>query len=579
MHPIGQVAKLSFPPLRKKRPVYTTHKTPVVPLKVPCQKKTLTPEQQECFSQIANAQDFQVHLLHGVTGSGKTEVYLQLIEEVLDRGETALILVPEISLTPQLLDRFSSRFPEKVAVIHSHLTNREKTNQWWLAFENERPILLGARSALFCPREDLGLIIIDEEHEASYKQDEMLKYNARDAAIMQAKFYNCPIVLGSATPSLETWHNAIQERYRLHQMKRRVSDRPMPHIEVVSLKDNQKSPELPFWLSSQLYSEIIKTLNNKDQVALFLNRRGMAQFVQCFDCGFTYECPNCEISLTLHGKQDLVCHYCNYTTLFKENCPECHSHNIKPMGLGTEQVEQDVQKLFPGTKVRRADRDEISSREQMEELVTLMETREIDILIGTQMIAKGLDFPGLNLVGLILADVGFHIPDFRASERSYQLITQVAGRAGRHSLHPGRVVVQTFNPEHPCLLLALENDFTSFANYELQQRKELNYPPTGKLALLRIIGNQLIPTQKLSYRLLSNLKAIKEHRAIYKDIQILGPAPAPITKLRNKYRYHLLLKSQNIQVLQALLSEINPDLGKGLGSTKVQIDIDPYNML
>lgn len=579
LHPIGQVTKMAFPPLKKQNKQRKSNKSAVIPITPPSQNLNFTPEQQCCFDNISKFKGFHVHLILGVTGSGKTEIYLQLIEQVLLAGKSALILVPEISLTPQLLNRFASRFPNQVAVIHSHLTDREKTNQWWLAYEGEKPILLGARSALFCPRENLGLIIVDEEHESSYKQDEMLKYNARDAAIMQAKLFDCPIVLGSATPSLETWNNAKQGRYQLHQMKSRVSMRPMPLIEVISLKDNEKQKDLPFWLSPQLFSEIHETLNKKDQVALFLNRRGMAQYVQCFDCGFSYECPNCEISLTLHGKMDLVCHYCNYTAIFKENCPDCSSINISAIGLGTEQVEQDISRLFPEAKVRRADRDEISSREQLEELISSMEKREIDILIGTQMIAKGLDFPGLNLVGLILADVGFHIPDFRASERSYQLITQVAGRAGRHSVDPGKVFVQTFNPKQECLQFALKNDFFGFAEAELQQRSELNYPPIGKLALIRITGNSLQITQKMSFRISQQLQALKNHRDIYAEIQILGPAPAPITKLRNKYRYHILIKAKNIQVLHALLGELNPDFSKVVSSTKVQFDIDPYNML
>ncbi|MCB0355839.1 MAG: primosomal protein N', partial [Bdellovibrionales bacterium] len=438
---------------------------------------------------------------------------------------------------------------------------------------------LGARSALFCPRENLGLIIVDEEHESSYKQDEKLKYHARDAAIMQAKIFDCPILLGSATPSLETWYNCQQGKYQLHQMKGRVSQRPMPQIEVIALQNKDSHSHLPFWLSDVLFAEIQQTLANRDQVALFLNRRGMAQYVQCYDCGYIYECPNCEISLTLHGNKDLVCHYCNYTTLFKELCPDCHSENISAMGLGTEQVEKDMAQLFPEAKIQRADRDEISRRDQMESLISNMENREIDILIGTQMIAKGLDFPALNLVGLILADVGFHLPDFRASEKSFQLITQVAGRAGRHSEKPGKVIVQTFNPQQECLQFALHNDFQAFSEHELQQRHELHYPPIGKLALLRIVSSSLGGAQKAAQTVIHMVSALKDHREMYHDIQVLGPAPAPMVKLRNKYRYHILLKSTQFQKLHALINELAPDLSKGLPSAKVQIDIDPYNML
>ncbi len=578
-HPIGQVTRLAFPPLKKETKPRKSKKSPVIPDVEISKNLSFTQEQEQCFKEISAFSGFNVHLLHGVTGSGKTEVYLQLLNETLKANKSVLILVPEISLTPQLLSRFVARFPDKVAVIHSHLTEREKTNQWWLAHENKKPILLGARSALFCPRENLGLIIVDEEHEPSYKQDEKLKYNARDAAIMQAKLFDCPIVLGSATPSLESWHNVNQNRYHLHQMKKRVLERPMPNIDVVTLRKEDKSSSLPFWLSPQLYDEIGQALKNKTQTALFLNRRGVAQFVQCYDCAFTYECPNCEISLTLHHKADLVCHYCNYTTHFKETCPECQSDKITAIGLGTEQVENDVKKLFPDARVQRADRDEISSREEMEDLILKMENLEIDILIGTQMIAKGLDFPALNLVGLILADVGFHLPDFRASERSYQLITQVAGRSGRHSETPGKVIVQTFNPKQECLQFALHNNFHGFAEHELLLRSELNYPPYGKLALVRFIGNTFDSTQQKAEQFNSLLLSLKNHRSIYKDIQILGPSPAPMTKLRNKYRFHLLLKSPKSQLIQAMAKELLPDFSKGSGSVKVQIDIDPYNML
>lgn len=579
MHPIGQVMKLAFPPLKRQLKPTKSRKSPVIPEVPSTLPPALTEEQKNCIHNIDVGSGFSVHLVHGVTGSGKTEIYLQLIDKVIEQGKTALILVPEISLTPQLLNRFASRFPNKVAVIHSHLTDREKTNQWWLAHNKEKPILLGARSALFCPREDLGLIIIDEEHEPSFKQDEKLKYNARDAAIVLAQNFACPIILGSATPSLESWSNAQQGKYQLHQLKKRVSERSLPIIEIVSLAESEKHLDLPFWLSPQLKNKMDKALSNQHQVALFLNRRGVAQYVQCFDCGFVYECPNCEISLTLHAKSDLVCHYCNYTTLFKERCPECESDKISSVGLGTEQVEVDIKKLFPEARLARADRDEINSREDLEHLIQNMENHQIDILIGTQMIAKGLDFPQLNLVGLLLADVGFHLPDFRASERSFQLITQVAGRAGRHSELPGEVVVQTFNPNYDCLRFALNNNYEEFAQHELQQRTELNYPPKGRLGLVRVIANNLVKAQDVSWQLAQRLKALKDHRDIYKSLGILGPSPAPMAKLRNKYRYHILLKAPKVQVLHALLNEVLPDFSKGSLGVKVQIDIDPYNML
>ncbi|MEK6556518.1 MAG: primosomal protein N', partial [Bdellovibrionota bacterium] len=324
VHPIGQVTSLAFAPLSANVKKRKSSKAPVVKTYQQSQPMTLTEEQAACFTAISKSSEFSVHLLHGVTGSGKTEIYLQLLADVLEKNQTGLVLVPEISLTPQLVERFAARFGEKIAVIHSHLTEREKTDQWWSAVKGEKKILIGARSALFCPINNLGLIIVDEEHEPSYKQDEKLKYNARDSAIVLAKQMNCPILLGSATPSLESWAHAISGKYQLHQMKHRVSHRSLPHVDVIDMREKQNSnPDLPFWLSTPLYNAIVETLEKKQQVALFLNRRGIAQTTMCRACGFTHRCPNCEITLTLHGERHLVCHYCEYTTRKEDYCPQC----------------------------------------------------------------------------------------------------------------------------------------------------------------------------------------------------------------------------------------------------------------
>jgi primosomal protein N' (replication factor Y) (superfamily II helicase) len=596
VYPIGQVTALAFPPLKKSEKQRASKKAPVVKSVEMTVKHPLTQEQIAAVAQMPLDQKFQVHLLHGVTGSGKTEVYLELLEETIANGKKGLVLVPEISLTPQLVHRFAARFGEKIAVIHSHLTEREKTNQWWSFVDGEKPILIGARSALFCPASDIGVIIVDEEHEPSYKQEEKLKYHARDAAIMLAKFSNCPIVLGSATPSLETWHNAQSGKYKLHQMKSRVMERKLPTAEVVDLREEkaqrkeQKSlPETqkqvaarelkPFWLSEKLWQEMCATLDKGQQVALFLNRRGMAQSVFCLACGFSHRCPNCEITLTLHGKSHLVCHYCDYSEKLGDECPHCHSPEIRALGLGTEQVEEDVKKLFPACVVARADRDEINSRESLEDLIARMESGEINVLIGTQMIAKGLDFKKLTLVGLVLADVGFNLPDFRSTERSFQLLTQVSGRSGRHIESGGTVVIQTYNPDYPALSFSKTSDFEGFAKAELALREELKYPPFGRVASIRIQGPDLDKVVEAARIAASRARKLVELNDAYKFVQVLGPSPAPMAKIRNQYRYHLLLKSPPQPILSAFCRQILSDEKWAPTGTKVQVDIDPMNLL
>lgn len=586
MYPLGQVVALAYPPLKKRAAPRKSKRAPVIPDMQITKAPTFTEEQQRVIAAISpTLNQFSVHLLQGVTGSGKTEVYMKLLEDVLAKGKSGLILVPEISLTPQLLNRFSSRFPGQIAVIHSHLTEREKTEQWWAANSGEKKILIGARSALFCPIENLGLIILDEEHEPSYKQDEKLKYHARDSAIMLARFHSAPIVLGSATPSLESYQNAIDGRYQLHQMKARVADRSLPNIEVLDLKDERaarrdvNATELPFWLTQKLYDELCETLKRKEQSALFLNRRGVAQTVLCPSCAYVYECPNCAIGLTLHGRNQLVCHYCDYNLLMKDNCPQCPDGIMTPMGLGTELIEKDIQKLFPEARVARADRDEIDSREAMEALIQDVEDRHIDILIGTQMIAKGLDFPGLTLVGLVLADVGFHLPDFRASERSFQLLTQMAGRSGRHSENPGTVIVQTYNTEHQSLKAVVQKNFDHFAQQELEERRALFYPPFSRLAMVKIQGASMQLTEQACRLALARAEQLQQKRPEYGALRILGPSPAPIAKLRNKFRFQMLIKSPGHKELNAFCHQLLSDQKWIPTSTKVQIDIDPMNML
>ncbi len=586
IHPLGQVAQLCFPPLEKAKVVRKSQRPSVVPNIPKKIQHELNSEQQLCVDDIFKIKGFSAHLIHGVTGSGKTEVYLELFEKVMQEGKRGLFLLPEISLTPQLINRFAERFGDQIAVLHSQLTDRERTTQWWDIVEGRKNILIGARSAVFCPIDRIGLIVVDEEHESSFKQDEKLKYNGRDCAIMLGHFNNCPVVLGSATPSLDSWKNALDKKFTLHQIKNRVNNRPLPDITVVDMrleKDQEKqSVEKPSWLSQRLYNEMKISLQNKTQVALLLNRRGIAQTVFCPDCGHTAECPNCDISLTLHANTHLICHYCDYHQNFKIKCPDCKDGELVNLGLGTEKVEEDLRRLFPDKIISRADRDEISSRLDMEELVTKMENSEIDILIGTQMIAKGLDFPNLKLVGLLLADISFNLPDFRAAEKSFQLMTQMSGRSGRHVKDnelPGKVIIQTYNTEHESVLFSKNHDYEGFVSAELSNRKQLNYPPFHKLTALRIQSPDLDKVKSTAEHLSQRAQALKEKFSLFSEIEVLGPAAAPIAKLRNQFRYHILLKSSQPKTLNQFVRKLMGNSKWVPKLTKVVVDIDPLNLL
>lgn len=587
IHPPGQVLQLAFPPLRKSKQKKRVSRRPnVIPTLEQKQKPTLSSEQKKCLDEISVDSKFHVHLIHGVTGSGKTEIYLRLFEQCLQANKKGLFLVPEISLTPQLVNRFVERFGNQVAVLHSQLTDRERTNQWWEMIEGEKKILIGARSALFCPVDQWGLIVVDEEHESSFKQDEKLKYHGRDCAVMLGKFFSCPVILGSATPSLESWKNVIDQKYKIHTLEQRIADRPLPEIEVIDMrleKENQeRDTKLPSWLSQSLFQKMQQTLSKKEQVALLLNRRGMAHVVCCQSCGHTQECPNCDISLTLHAHHHMVCHYCDYRENLTTQCPSCHVGQLSPLGLGTEKIEDDLRKLFPESKIARADRDEIQNRLDMEQLISDMETGQIDILIGTQMIAKGLDFPKLNLVGLVLADIGFNLPDFRSTEKNFQLMTQMSGRSGRHKKideGSGEVVVQAFNTTHEALQFSKTHDYLGFAKNELNAREPLGYPPFQKMVSFRLQAPEL-PLAHEGLRLLkSRADQLKSKNSNYEQIQILGPAAAPLSKLKNQFRFHMLLKCQNPQLMNKFVRQILSDQKWVPKKIKIIVDVDPMNLL
>ncbi len=586
IHPLGQVLKLCFPPLEKTTKVRASKRAsviPDIPMKTP---HLLNSEQQQCVDAIASTNGFSAHLVHGVTGSGKTEVYLELFEKILNQNKRGLFLLPEISLTPQLINRFAQRFGDQLAVLHSQLTDRERTNQWWQIVEGHKKILIGARSALFCPVNDLGLIVVDEEHESSFKQDEKLKYNGRDCAVMLGFQHKCPVILGSATPSLDSWKNAQDGKYTLHQIKNRVNSRPLPNITVIDMRSEKQTTskilEKPNWLSQKLYDEMLLCFERQEQVALLLNRRGLAQTIFCPSCGYTAECPNCDISLSLHATTHLVCHYCDYHQNFKTKCSACKEGELVQLGLGTEKVEEDLKKLFPSKIIARADRDEITSRTDMEELVTQMENSEIDILVGTQMIAKGLDFSNLKLVGLLLADISFNLPDFRAAEKSFQLITQMSGRSGRHvkeNEQAGQVIIQTYNTSHDSILFSQNHDYEGFVKNELMHRQQLNYPPFSKLGALRIQSPELKKVQQASQQLSERAHLLKNKFTSFAEIEILGPAAAPLAKLRNQYRYHLLLKCSQPQILNQFIRKLMGDTRWVPQQTKIIVDVDPLNLL
>ena len=531
-YPLGLVADKSFPPLKEPQKSSKTGKEEKLDLmessNLAFKKKEknfhFNKEQETVIKTLSQAKGFKVHLLHGITGSGKTEVYKALIKQSLAQKKQSLLLLPEIFLISQMFKRFLEDFPDQVAIIHSQLTPRQKSDVWWELLKGKEKLLIGTRSALFCPLPRLNLIIVDEEHAGSFKQEEKFQYHARDSAIMLAKTLDIPIVLGSATPSLNTWHLANKGVYSYYELKKRALNQPLPQVEVVDLKEKPSLTEV-FWLSDKLYLKIKETLKNKKQVALFLNRRGQATAVLCPQCGYVNYCPNCDIALTLHDSSFLLCHYCDYMTQKSFRCPKCSNSQWLEKGLGTARVEQIIQTLFPNTKILRADRDAIESPHDMETFIKAVETEEAQILIGTQMISKGLDFPSLQLVGLLLADGGFHFPDFRAGENSYQIISQMAGRAGRKN--PGEVVIQTYNPNYLSLLFAKNHDYKGFAKEELKHRKKLFYPPFSRLCLLQIDSFQETQGQVFAK------KAAQIARQFAKsNTFILGPSPAPLYKLK-----------------------------------------------
>ena len=524
------------------------------------EEKKLTEEQKMVISKI-NLNSFKPYLLHGVTGSGKTEVYIQLIKKVINKNKQALVLVPEISLTPQLVETFKKRFGNDIAILHSHLSKGEKYDEWRRIVRKEVNIVIGARSAVFAPLTNVGIIIIDEEHSNTYKQENNPRYNAIDIGLYRAKFYNCPIVLGSATPSIESYTRAKTNIYELLEMKNRVNNN-LPKVTLVDMKEEIRKKNNIF--SQLLKDKINEKLNNNEQVIILLNRRGYTTITTCNNCGFTHKCPNCDIPLTYHLKsKKMVCHYCNYETnkLFK--CPNCGSTDIKERGMGTEKLEEEITKEFSKAKVVRMDVDTTRTKQAHKKIITDFENEKYNILIGTQMIAKGLDFPKVTLVGVINGDATLNIPDFRSGERTFQLLNQVAGRAGRSSLL-GEVIIQGFNTDHYSLICAKNHDYLSFYNEEMKIRKILKYPPFYNLCLIKIQGINAIKCEEESNKIITYLKNN------LKDEIILGPTTAMIPKVNNIYHYQIIIKYKDTKKIYQYLKFINDKYA----NNKITVGID-----
>jgi primosomal protein N' (replication factor Y) (superfamily II helicase) len=558
------------------------------------QQKTALAAIEERIAQ----RGFETFLLHGVTGSGKTEVYLRAMERVRQAGRRSLILIPEISLTPQLIDRLNARFPGRVGILHSGLTGAERWAHWWRVAGGDVDVIVGARSAVFAPAPDLGLIVVDEEHDPSYKQDEGLRYNGRDLAVVRAKLLGCPVILGSATPAIESYANALQGRYRLLTMTQRVQQRPLPRIEIVDLRSETpdadpldpgesglpRSVEAHQKIRRSLVSRRLRELLRDNfvksrQSLIFLNRRGFSNFLQCGLCGYVIRCTYCSVTLTLHLKRRILsCHHCNFRRAQTALCPACGNSSLAGVGAGTEQIEKTLQHLLPQARIARMDRDTTSRRGSHERLIRAWEKGELDVLVGTQMITKGHDVAGVTLVGVLLADASLNLPDFRATERTFQILSQVAGRSGRGA-EPGTVVVQTYAPDHYVIQHLIDHDYARFFAAEIEFRRALNYPPFGRLIQLRLDGPDGERVETTAKNLALALRAmLGKDPAWREEIEVLGPAPAPIPRLQNRYRWQILLKAKRISALHQLAVYARESVPRAQ-TVRLHIDVDPHSML
>jgi primosomal protein N' (replication factor Y) len=547
----------------------------------------LNEDQQKVWNQLEptlKQGGFHAYLLHGVTGSGKTEIYLRAIEEVIRQGKEALVMVPEISLTPQTIQRFRGRCGE-VAVLHSHLGNAERGGHWRRVAAGHAQIIVGARSAVFAPAKRLGLIVVDEEHENTFKQDTTPRYHGRDVAVMRARLENIPILLGSATPSLESWHNAQRGQYTLLSLPQRVLELPLPQVALIDLRHQPPKRGRPLAISDALEYAMKTALKAGGQVMLLLNRRGFSTHIHCPSCGHVETCRFCDLALTYHKERDvMLCHYCGYEQEPQRNCPACGLSAIRYQGLGTEKLQVEIEERFPGYVVRRMDGDTMRKPGSHARVLAAFRKGLIHILLGTQMIAKGLDFPNVTLVGVVNADMGLHFPDFRSAERTFQLLSQVAGRAGRGP-QGGRVLIQTFAPEHPCIAFAATHDYAGFVAAEMAHRRQHNYPPFQRLARLIVRSRDRDAACAFADKLAEAFQralhlSTREAEGITTppELRVLGPAEAPVFRLKGYYRYHFQLQSPSPALLHQVLRTVLPAQRVPNG-VEFTLDVDPFNML
>lgn len=562
----------------------------------PTEPLPLTAEQQSVYERIVRQLDMRkqgAYLLHGVTGSGKTEVYLQTIQRCIDQNRQAIVLVPEISLTPQMVERFKGRFGDQVAVMHSRLSGGERYDEWRKIREGRVKVAIGARSAVFAPFRELGLIIMDEEHETSYKQEETPKYHARDVAVRRAHQHGAVVILGSATPSLESYYAARSQSNDefaplLLEMSTRALGNTLPEVHIMDMREELRAGNRSMF-SRELHDGIAERLKRKEQTVLLLNRRGHSTFVMCRSCGYVAGCPDCDISLTYHQRSNnLRCHYCGYSEHVPQTCPECGSEHIRYFGTGTQRVEEELAKLFPGIRVIRMDVDTTTEKNAHEKLLKQFGEKKADVLLGTQMVAKGLDFPDVTLVGVITADSALNLPDFRAAEKTFQLLTQVAGRAGRHQL-PGEVFVQSYTPEHYSVVHASRHDYASFVREELKHRRNLHYPPYCRLILVTFSHEQLPVLVRLAENYSATLQGRARQRGWFGNmdrlasdvLDILGPVASPISRIKNRYRFQCMIKWRgNIDAI-GLAQQVADEMAESAQAQKllISLDVDPQMLM
>lgn len=535
--------------------------------------KTLTIEQENIIREYINSDD-KMFLLKGVTGSGKTEVYMKLVERVLLEEKSAIILVPEIALTPQMIERFKGRFGVNVALFHSKLSDGERFDEWFRVKEGKAKVIVGARSAIFLPAKNLGLIIIDEEHENTYKSEQNPKYQTKEVAEYLSELKGCKVILGSATPSIETYYRALTGEMKLLELNSRVDNKPMPPMKVIDMRNELKGGNKSLF-SRELFIAIQERLKRKEQIILFLNRRGFSTFVSCRSCGYVFKCDECDISMTYHKNGLLICHYCGKTKREPRECPKCHSKYVKFFGAGTQRVEEEVKKYFNNVRILRMDVDTTRDKHSYERIYNTFKNGEADILIGTQMVSKGLDFKNVTLVGILAADMSINIPDYRAAERTFQIITQVAGRAGRGDKQ-GEVLIQTYTPQHYSLQYAVNYDYEGFYEKEFTVRAMMKYPPFGKLLLINGTSKKEELLKNFMHKITMMIKPLVESCL---DIEILGPIPCMISKVKENYRWQIVIKGEFDSYFSKNIKEILYDENKNVyNDIRISMDINPNNL-